>query len=152
MGNMGIRENFQKLINKKQEEIASLELQIREAKAYVQALQDSMKLLPREGNGVAVEYTLRSNSALAKARDALRARGAPMPIADILKALDKPNDKKHRSSLSGTLSGYARDGKIFTRTAPNTFGLLEFGQQQNEDTEEIDDELPEEFGSMEKRA
>jgi len=118
-----------------------LELQLREANAYIQALQDSMKLLPRE-NGVAkTEYKLRPESTLAKTRDILKAAGTPMPISDILKVLGQPQDTKHRVSLAGTLSGYAKKGRIFTKTSPNTFGLLEFGGED-------DDELPEEFGSM----
>lgn len=139
---MGIRENFQKLINKKQQEVTELELQIREAKAYIQGLEDSMKLLPRDANA-AVEHTLRPDSSLAKTRDAIKAAGAPMPIADILKAIGKPQDKKHRVSLAGTLSGYARNGKVFTKTAPNTFGLIELRVPTGDE-----DELPEEFGSM----
>jgi hypothetical protein len=139
---MGLRENFQKLVNKKQQEVTELELRIREAKAYIQGLEDSMKLLPRDAN-IAVEHILRPDSSLAKTRDAIKAAGAPMPIADILKAIGKPQDKKHRVSLAGTLSGYARNGKVFTKTAPNTFGLIELGVPAGDD-----DELPEEFGSM----
>jgi len=142
---MRVRENFQKLINKKRQEVSELELQIREARAYIQALEDSMKLLPRDGAAGGVDHKLRPGSSLAKARDAIKATGAAMPIADILKAIGQPQDKKHRVSLAGTLSGYARDGKVFTKTAPNTFGLLEFGTSPAE--EEVD-ELPEEFGSM----
>jgi hypothetical protein len=142
---MGIRDNFQKLINKKQEEIANLELQAREARAYIQALQDSMKLLPREGNGI-TEHTLRPGSDLAKARDVLKAAGIPLPIVEILKGMGKPQDKKHRTSLAGTLSSYARGGKTFSKTAPNTFGLLVFNSSQ---IEYVDD-IPEEFGSMDK--
>ena len=131
---MGIRENFQKLVNKKQDEIAALELQIREARAYIQAMQDSIKLLPKDGSGVA-EYTLRAGTDLAKTRDIMKVVGSPMPIADIIKALGRTNDKKHRTSLAGTLSAYARDGKVFTKTAPNTFGLLEFGSAPDEKLE-----------------
>jgi hypothetical protein len=144
--NMGIRENVQKLITKKLEENVSLEHQIMSNKAYIQGLQDSMKFLPRDGNGVA-EYVLREGSALAKTRDALRAAGTPLAIVDILRALGKPQDKEHRTSLAGTLSGYARDGKVFTKTAPNTFGLLEFRTIPSEDSE-----IPEDFGSMEKQS
>jgi len=139
---MGLRENFQKLINKKLQEVAELELRIREAKAYIQGLEDSMKLLPRDVNST-VEHVLRPDSSLAKTRDAIKTAGAPMPIADILKAIGKPQDKKHRVSLAGTLSGYARQGKVFTKTAPNTFGLIELGVRASDG-----DELPEEFGSM----
>ena len=146
---MGVRDNFQKLINKKFEEIAALELQIREAKAYIQALQDSMKLLPRDAMG-APEYTLREGSTLSKTRDILKNAAVPMSIGEILKALGKPQDKKHRTSLAGTLSAYSKDGKIFTKTAPNTFGLLEFQNSSRNVDEGVD--LPEEFGSMEKGA
>ena len=144
---MGIRENLQKLVAKKQEEIAALALKITETKAYIQGLQDSMKLLPRDNNG-ASEYSLREGTALAKTRDALKAAGTPMTIVDILKALGKPQDKAHRLSLAGTLSGYARDNKVFVRTAPNTFGLLEFKTAQSEMDDE--GEIPEEFGTMDK--
>jgi hypothetical protein len=147
---MGIRENLQKLTDKKQAEIGELELQIREGKAYIQAMQDSMKLLPRDG-AAAIEHTLRPGSGLAKARDAIRTAGGPLPIADILKAIGKPQDKKHRVSLAGTLSGYARDGKIFEKTAPNTFGLLEMRKSPftGDNAAQItDDDIPEDFGAM----
>jgi hypothetical protein len=134
---MGIRENFLKLISKKQEEISALELQIREARAYVQAIQDSMKLLPKDGSNGATEYTLRPGTDLAKTRDILKLVGAPMPVSEILKALNKPIDKKHRTSLAGTLSAYARDQKIFVKTKPNTFGLIEFGNLAQEDDSQV---------------
>src|ERR1017187_10354721 len=106
---MGLRDNFQKLIDKKQQEIRNLEIQMREASAYIQALQDSMKLLPRDAEvGSNSEHSLREGSTLAKTRDLLRHSGIPLPISEILKLLGKPQDKKHRISLAGTLSGYAR--------------------------------------------
>ena len=143
---MGLRDNFQKLIDKKQQEIRNLEIQMREASAYIQALQDSMKLLPRDAEvGSDSEHSLREGSTLAKTRDLLRHSGTPLPISEILKLLGKPQDKKHRISLAGTLSGYARKGRVFTKTAPNTFGLIEFGPS-GESTQE--EELPTEFGSM----
>ena len=45
---MGLRENFQKLLDKKQQEVRALELNVREYHIYIQALQDSMKMLPKE--------------------------------------------------------------------------------------------------------
>jgi len=142
---MGLRENFQRLVDKKQQEIRALEMQLREASAYIQALQDSMKLLPRDPvTNSGSEYVLREGSTLAKTRDLLRKSGTPLPISEILRLLGKPQDTKHRISLAGTLSGYARKRRVFAKTAPNTFGLLEFGTPAQ--TEE--DELPAEFGSM----
>lgn len=142
---MGLRGNFQRMIEKKQQEIRTLEIQLREANAYVQALMDSMKLLPREEAASAEpEHTLREGSTLARTRDLLRHRGQPLRISEILKLLGHPQDKKHRVSLAGTLSGYARRGRVFTKTAPNTFGLQEFGVTETEG----EPELPSEFGSM----
>src|ERR1700752_2559199 len=102
---MGLRENFQKLIDKKQQEIRALEMQLREAGAYIQALQDSMKLLPRNSElNSESGHILREGSTLAKTRDLLRKSGTPLPISEILKLLGKPQDTKHRISLAGTLS------------------------------------------------
>jgi len=138
---MHIREQFQKLLDRKQQEIMDLELQIEKAKAYVQALQDSMRFLPR--NHGQEDAALRPGTALALARDVLQAEGKPMHITDILKAMNKPTDKKNKLSLSGSLSTYVRNGQIFSRPAPNTFALLETSKTSA--AEEID--LPEEFGS-----
>jgi len=45
---MGLRDNFQKLIERKKAEIHELEMRIRDAQSYLQALQDSSKLLPKK--------------------------------------------------------------------------------------------------------
>jgi hypothetical protein len=141
---MGIRQDFERRIAKKQQEIDALELQIRDAKSYLQALQDSLKFFPRDGNGdstAAAGADLRPGSALSKAREAIRKSGKPLYINELLAALGKSQDKKNRVSLAGSLSNYARKHEIFTKTAPNTFGLQEFAPRADED-------LPESFGSV----
>jgi chromosome segregation ATPase len=45
---MGARESLQRLADRKSQEIAELERQIDMAKAYLQAIQDSIKALPRD--------------------------------------------------------------------------------------------------------
>lgn len=141
---MQVREQLQKLLERKQQEISDLELQIEKARAYMQALQDSMRFLPKDnGQG---DVTLRPGTALAKTRDLLRAAGKPLHITEILKALNEPLDKKHRLSLSGSLSAYVRNSQIFTRPAPNTFGLLEMNKAPNGSAESSDFEIPEDFG------
>ncbi len=146
---MGARESLKKLIEKKQSEISDLEIKLREAKAYIQALQDSIKILPLDANDEQPE--LRPNSALAKTRDLIKNSGKPLHITEILQLLGKPNDKKNRVSISGTLSSYSRNHKIFIKTGPNTFGLIELGMNSNSGShaggDELD-ELPETFGKM----
>jgi len=138
---MAIREQFQKLLDRKLQEIRDLEVQLEKARAYMQAIQDSMRLLPKEnGNS---DMALRPGTALARTRDVLRSAGKPMHITEILKALGRATDKSHRISLSGSLSSYVRNSQVFTRPAPNTFGLVEMSRNSN--TEE-DIEIPEDFG------
>ena len=140
-----IRDELQKRIERKQLEIRELEKQLAAAHAYIEAMQDSLKLLPKDaGISAAVpEQTLRPGSAVARAREAILKAGKPLHITEILKALDRPVDKNNRVSLSGSLSGYVKRGEIFTRPAPNTFGLAEL----NHDEMPVE-EPPENFGAL----
>ncbi len=113
---------------------------------YLQAIQDSIKALPREIGAANNEpFDLRPNTAVSKARDVLREHGKPMYLVDILKAMGRSTEKKERLSLGGSLSGYVRDNQIFTRPAPNTFGLIEF---LNAKDKEQTDSFPDTFGKL----
>lgn len=138
---MGIRGKFDERIKRKESEIQELENQIREAKAYLQALQDSLKLLPREekmqGNMASVESTLRPNSNIYKTYTLLKQTDGALHIDEILKGIGKDISKKEKVSLAGSLGWYVRRKEIFSRPAPNTFGLL---------SKEQTEEPPENFG------
>lgn len=140
---MSIRDQFKKLLDRKEQEIIEIELQLEKAKTYVQAIQDSMRLLPKDSSEPDMEQMLRPGTALARSREVLKSAGRPMHITEILKAINQPLDKNHKISLSGSLSAYVRNGQIFTRPAPNTFGLLDMGKASSgfEDAE-----IPEDFG------
>jgi hypothetical protein len=123
---MDIKKELDRKIEKKRQEIADLEKQLAEGRAYLQALEDTMKLLPKD-SVINRQFVLRTGSVLAKVQEVLKKRGSPLHIEDILKQIGQPNDKKQKLSLSGSLATYARDGKVFTRgPAPNTFGLIDF--------------------------
>jgi hypothetical protein len=141
---MTVRDQFQKLLERKHQEIHDLEMKLEKAKTYAQAIQDSMRLLPKNTSLAEDEQTLRPGTALSKTREILKSSGKPMHITEILKALNQPIDKKHRLSLSGSLSTYVRKSVIFNRPAPNTFGLIEM----NTLTDEGGVELPDDFGSV----
>jgi hypothetical protein len=124
---VAIKEELQKRIERKVEEIREMEIRLREAQSYLTALQDMSKLLPRDQNATQdPSQVLRPGSAVARAREAIKRAGKPLHITEILNAIGSEADKKNRISLGGSLSGYSRRGEIFTRPAPNTFGLLEF--------------------------
>ncbi len=137
------RQKLESKIRQKEDDIQSLELQVREAKSYLQALEDMLKLVPKEGNGRSTEQVLRPGTEVAKARDAILAAGKPLHISAIVEAIGKENSKKTRVALGGSLAGYVRKGQVFTRPAPNTFGIIEFERKQNKNEEQP----PEGFGS-----
>jgi hypothetical protein len=125
---MGLREKFQKRIDEKRQEITSLQNRIRDLKVYVQAVEDTMRLLPRE-NQEEKSGDLRAGTNIHRAYEALRQHGSPMHISDIVKAIGKPDEHDNRVALGGSISAYVRKGQLFARPAPNTFGLLEFPQK-----------------------
>jgi len=142
---MKFRDDLLKRIEKKELEIRDLEKQLAAANAYLQALQETVRILPKEplGSPMSPAQVLRPGSAVAKAREAILKAGKPLHITELLKALGRPVDKNSRVSLSGSLSGYVKRNEIFTRPAPNTFGLIELNH-----SEMPEDEPPEDFGSL----
>ena len=134
---MGMREKLDDKIKRKEQEILEFEAKIREARVYIQALQEAGKLLPREeARSGKAETMLRPGGSAHKAFVALREAGKPLHIKDIMKAIGIPNNKTNRISLGGTLARYSRNNEIFKRTALNTFALIEAGGE----------EPPEDFG------
>ena len=119
---MQIQREIERRIDKKRQEVDELKQQLSTAETYLTALLDMAKLLPKEGEK---EVVLRPGTDLARARDFIKAHGQPQHVVDILKGIGKEANKANKISLSGSLGGYVRRGVIFTKPAPNTFGLIE---------------------------
>jgi hypothetical protein len=118
---MGLREKFDEKIRKKEQEIQEYEARIREARASIDAWLEAKRLLPREDE--VPERTLRPDSLVGKTFAILQTADKPLHVSEILKRMGEPNTAEKRVSLSGSLAAYVRRGEIFTRPAPNTFGL-----------------------------
>jgi hypothetical protein len=86
-----------------------------------------LKILSRDGGDDEPETKLRHGSAVAQARDVILDHGSPMQIDEILSAMGKEATRETRASLVGSIAAYVRRDEIFTRPAPNTFGLIELG-------------------------
>src|SRR5438128_11580758 len=150
---MGLREELQRKIDKKSQEIAEAEKHIELERSYLQGMMDMLKMIPANHDSSVQgtkSITLRHGSEVAKAREAILKAGKPLHISDILNALNKPLST--RTGLAGSLSAYVRDGKIFTRPEPNTFGLIELNaaalapplsQEAADALEEADDGMTE---------
>ena len=125
---MAFREELQKRIEKKHTEIASLSSKLKEAEIYTQALEDMLKLLPKEegapGSELVADAPLRQGSIVARAKEALQKAGRPMHVTELLTEMGKPADKENRSAIAGSIGAYVRRNEVFTRPGPNTFGLI----------------------------
>ena len=133
-------------IRKKEAEIQGFEDKLRAAKVYVQALQDILSAIERDAAPQPSDASLRVGSSVALAREAILRAGAPVHISDLLSALGKGITKETRSSLVSSLAAYVRKGEIFTRPAPNTFGLIELGHES--EAEQTPVEPPPGFGKI----
>ena len=135
---MTSRRRIEEKLAKKELEVQELEMRIREGRAYIQALQDVVKLMPRDGvehnADINAESPLRSGSYVSDAREAILAAGHPLHVVDIIKASGRKNDRKTRIGISGSLAAYVRRQDTFTRPRPNTFGLIEMGTSQSPTT------------------
>jgi len=97
-----------------------------EASSYVQALEDTVKMLPKpsaDGTPVSSDKTPRAGGMVAQAREILVSTGHTMHIRELLKSMGKPDDKTSRAALSGSLSAYTRRHEIFTRPHLTPLGL-----------------------------
>ena len=123
---MNERRKIEEKLRRKEQEILTLEDQIKEAKVYISALQDVLKLLPRDSEAEGgADTILRPGSMVAQARNIIKAKACPVHVDEILKILGKEVNRENKAALSGSLAAYVRRGDIFTRPGPNTYGLVE---------------------------
>jgi retron-type reverse transcriptase len=129
---MSSRKQLEKLIEKEEVFITSLrssitdiESQIKLRESYIQGLRDSLKYLPKIGNGTDAPPQLRPGSEIATVRDILTKAAKPLHVTEILKLMGKEASKNNRTSTSGYLSSYVRKGQFFKKTAPNTFAVID---------------------------
>lgn len=153
---MALTQEIQRRIKAKEAEVSRLEDDIQElrmrisaAQAYVQGLKDILPKVAKE-EGVTGEedktVELRPGSAPDMVRALLEQKGAPMHITAILAALGREPTKSNRLSLSGTLARLVRENMVFTRPAPNTFGLMSMQSKVNKDLLIPEELVPEDFG------
>ncbi|MDE0049552.1 MAG: hypothetical protein OXO52_07185 [Rhodospirillales bacterium] len=143
---MSERSVIEAKIKRKEAEIQSLEKKLEAAKVYLSALKDILRAVERAAEDTRSDETaLRSGSSVAQAREVILRLGTPVHIDELLRHLGRDLTRQNKASLTGSLAAYVRRGDIFTRTSPNTYGLLElkhFGLDQTPP------EPPQDFGSI----
>ena len=123
---MSARKKIERMIEEKRCEVEHYRNKIKEAEIYIQAFQDTLRLLPRaEINAEAAsEINLQEGSYAQKIYELLKTENSPLHIRQILNKLQIPFNNKTRSSVVGSLGPYIRSGRVFVKTAPNTFWLM----------------------------
>ena len=123
---MDFRAALEKKIKVKEEEISELIRKIDREQAFLQGLQEALRALPKSEGDQRQPTDLRIGTVTHRIYETIRDEGRPLPIREILHRLGKdPNDRKILRSVAGTIAAFVRKGEIFTRTGPNTFGLIE---------------------------
>jgi len=127
-------------IKEKQALLAKLQAELDEAKALLESgVQETHVTLrrgtstqrPKGSRRLAAKpqktgSIIKAKSSVGRARAILRKVGEPLHLDDIFSRINKGRKKVKRSTLVGNLSRYVKMGVVFSRTAPNTFGLLEW--------------------------
>ncbi len=134
-----IKSELERRLKKKRAEVAALDEEIAQhedgirdcqdekstAQATIDELQSLYNLIPTaDVNGS--QPTFRQNSDGFLVHQILVEAGKPLYIDEILNELERGANPDSRASLAGQLGGYVRKGQVFTRPAPNTFGLREW--------------------------
>ena len=125
-----MREDLQRRIERKRQEVEGFKRQAELGEAYINALTEALRMVPREGTVLSESNGnsgLRKGSMPAAAHQALRRVGHPVHVKDLLELIGKKPTRLNYSSLSSSLTAYTRKGEVFSKPAPNTFGLLEWG-------------------------
>ena len=124
---MSTRKKIERMIEEKRHEVESYKSMIREAEIYLKALEDTLLLLPRveADSETAPDIRLQEGSYAQQIYELLKKENTPLHIKQILAKLQIPFSSKTRASVVGSLGPYIRSGRIFTKTAPNTFWLIE---------------------------
>lgn len=134
---MNPRRKFEDKLRKTKKDLDEAKERVHTLETSMKTWEEALKLLPKDGEDATKK--LRPQSQLAKTRNAIKRKGSPMHIVEILEAINKTNNKKNRLSLAGSLGWYVRQGEIFNRPEPNTFGLIEL-ESASEDTSKGDGE------------
>jgi hypothetical protein len=123
-------------IRKEEDILQRLQIQLVATNARASAYRDALKVMAGSANGSVRD--LRAGSVLAQIRDVLRKVGKNLTLNQILEAQGKADDKGAFRSLRGTLTQYAKAGRVFTKDeVTGTYGLLEFQKKAPEKVENV---------------
>ena len=75
------------------------------------------------------EPAIKSKSSVGRARKILKKVGKPLHVDELVAQINKGRVKVKRTTVVSNLSRYVTERHVFSRTGPNTYGLLEWEQK-----------------------
>ena len=120
------------LIHQKLDLLLGKNVETRETESSTTAIPEGIKNLlnrKKRKSKRSREPKLEAGSDAYKAHKVLQAYGEPMHVELIASEFDITKGMVSIINLSSALNSYVRRGKIFTRTAPYTYGLVEWQQK-----------------------
>jgi len=157
------RKKVEDKISRKDKEIQEVESALEDVKREIETklvalraekkgMMDILKMLPQDGDEAECR-TIRPNSKAGKSQALLKENGVPMHVGDIIEAIgEEENNTKTRASLAGTLRTYVNRGEVFSLPSPNTFSLLEWGDNPPGGDEAKDDIVVNFYGDDKSKA
>jgi hypothetical protein len=127
---MGVREDYFRRIEKKRAEVDEMRMKLRMEERYLEAMLDTYKILPRSDSNGSAPNAFRRGSGASKAYEALKRVGHPMHVKELAQAIGLKLDRASTQGLASAIRLYLMKGEIFTKPAPNTYGLVEFGESE----------------------
>ena len=115
------------------------ERQLQQLTREVEALRLATRLLAEDGERLS-DVDKERLTQPTMIREVLKDKGKPMHVSDIIAAIQKKYRRKFKPVyLTAVLYRCMKKGKIFSRTGPNTFGLIEWPvtQPQTGDAKEV---------------
>lgn len=111
-------------------EISEIRTELAKKEIYLKACRDVFEDIYPVGSN-----TFRKESMISKAHEFLKGIGEPKYIDEILKGIDIEPTKENATSLLNSLASYARRKHVFTKPSASTFGLKEFDNKEDGDTD-----------------
>lgn len=153
---MSIRDIIEKRIQRERQKISDLRIQIERSDAFIQGLQEALKIIPQSADGKSVnsesprtKLSFRSNSKTKKASAFLKQVAKPMRVDEILKGIGEPVTAASKASMASGLYRAAKKGGEIQNVSPGFFAVKEPQTETKEtkrtETKEIFN-LPSDFG------
>jgi len=155
---MELKAKLQKQIDKKMAEITERDSQISALQAendrdnaFIQGVQESIKAIPDEllctetKRRQSKSRAVKAGSSSEKALTALRELGKPTHINELAVKMGSSISQEAIKNIASSLRQSANNERIFTRPAPNTFGLIEWDDYDPDEFEPTEDEIYESY-------